>query len=51
MALAMLSQVLYPVPTKWGKDFVAKVVASIVDWDIVYFCRKPTLSPILPSIS
>lgn len=32
MAMAMLSQVLYPVPRPL-KGFVARVFASIVDWD------------------
>ncbi|KAF2171333.1 hypothetical protein M409DRAFT_18448 [Zasmidium cellare ATCC 36951] len=44
MAMAMLWQVLYPVP-RFLKSFVAKVVASILDWDIVYYCRMEQLGP------
>jgi hypothetical protein len=40
MADAMLDQVLYPVPRPL-KGLVQHVFASIVDWDIVYFCSKP----------
>lgn len=43
MAMAMLNQVLYPVPGPL-KGFVAQVFASIVEWDIVYYCRESTLT-------
>lgn len=46
MATAMLDQVLYAVP-KFLYMTVAQIFVSIVDWDIVYYCRKSSTTTIV----
>jgi hypothetical protein len=44
MAMAMMNQLLYGVPTLL-KPFARKLVASILDWNIVHYCQLEKLGP------
>lgn len=42
--MAMLNEIIYPIPS-FLKPLARKIVASILDWDIIYYCQLENLGP------